>query len=139
MTEMLVKKSGGKIFGAHLTAAEQKAMNMEIQRQCAEFDKKNAREIDAMVLWVLHEVFGFGPDRLHKFYKSFNGQVEALAERYQMTDDGDQVWLCLHKLKEYGINLEEWEREAQTQRATMIRQPGRHCPRLNEKRGRPRS
>lgn len=114
MTEMLVKKSGGKIFGAHLTAAEQKAMNMEIQRQCAEFDKKNAREIDAMVLWVLHEVFGFGPDRLHKFYKSFNGQVEALAERYQMTDDGDQVWLCLHKLKEYGINLEEWEREAQT-------------------------
>ena len=100
---MLVKKSGGKIFGAHLTAAEQKAMNMEIQRQCAEFDKKNAREIDAMVLWVLHEVFGFGPDRLHKFYKSFNGQV-----------DGDQVWLCLHKLKEYGINLEEWEREAQT-------------------------
>lgn len=89
-------------------------MDMEIQRQCAEFDKKNAREIDAMVLWVLHEVFGFGPDRLHKFYNSFNGQVEALAERYQMTDDGDQVWLCLHKLKEYGINLEEWEKEAQT-------------------------
>ena len=64
-----------------------------------------------MVLWVLHEVFGFGPDRLHKFYKSFNGQVEALAEHYQMTDDGDQVWLCFHKLKEYGIDLEVWERE----------------------------
>lgn len=77
-------------------------------------DKKNAREIDAMVLWVLHEVFGFGPERLRRFYNSFNGQVEALAERYQMTDDGDRVWLCLHKLKEYGIDLEEWEREAQT-------------------------
>lgn len=114
VTEMVVKKSGGKIFGAHLTAAEQKAMNLEIQRQCAEFDKKNAREIDAMVLWVLHEVFGFGPERLRRFYNSFNGQVEALAERYQMTDDGDRVWLCLHKLKEYGIDLEEWEREAQT-------------------------
>lgn len=30
---MQIKKAGGKIFGASLTAAEQKAMNMEIQRQ----------------------------------------------------------------------------------------------------------
>lgn len=86
---------------------------MEIQRQCAEFDKKNAREIDAMVLWVLHEVFGFGPERLHRFYQTFNGQVEDLARRYQMTDDGDEVWLCTYKLREYGIDLEKWEQEVQ--------------------------
>ena len=30
---MVVKKAGGKIYGAVLTAAEKKAMNMEIERQ----------------------------------------------------------------------------------------------------------
>ena len=30
---MRIKKSGGKIFGADLTAAERKAMDKEIQRQ----------------------------------------------------------------------------------------------------------
>lgn len=88
-------------------------MNMEIQRRFSEFDKKNTREIDAMVLWVLHEVFGFGPTRLRRFYQAFGGQIEDLAERYQMTDNGDRVWLCTHKLKEYGVDLEEWEKEAQ--------------------------
>lgn len=39
---MQIKKAGGKIFGASLTAAEQKAMNMEIQRQLVEYDRKTS-------------------------------------------------------------------------------------------------
>lgn len=37
-----------------LTAAEQKAMNMEIQRQLVEYDRKNELELDAIILWELH-------------------------------------------------------------------------------------
>ena len=37
-----------------MSAAEKKARDMEIQRQLAEYDRKHALEIDAMVLWVLH-------------------------------------------------------------------------------------
>ena len=37
-----------------MTVAEKKAMNLEIQRQLAEYDKKHATEIDALILWVLH-------------------------------------------------------------------------------------
>ena len=50
---MQIKKAGGRVYGATLTSAEKKAMNMEIRRQLAEMDKKNMEEVDAVVLYVL--------------------------------------------------------------------------------------
>ena len=111
---MFVKKSNGQIFGMEFTAAEKKAMNMEIQRQTAEYDLKNSRELSAIFLWILHEVLpsgSFGPTKMKKVYMSFMPELKALCERYQMTDDGDDLWLCTHKLKEYGVDLEEWDKE----------------------------
>lgn len=61
---MVVKKAGGKIYGAVLTAAEKKAMNMEIERQLAEYTRKHEVELNAMILYVLHEQLGFGEQRL---------------------------------------------------------------------------
>ena len=43
---MLVKKAGGKIYGAVLTSAEKKAMNMEIERQLAEYTRKHEVELN---------------------------------------------------------------------------------------------
>lgn len=54
---MQLKKAGGKVYGAVLTAAEKKAMDLEIQRELAEYDRKHIAEIDATILWVLHEQF----------------------------------------------------------------------------------
>ena len=45
---MKVKKAGKRVFGAVMSAAEKKAMDMEIQRQLAEYDRKHIREIDAL-------------------------------------------------------------------------------------------
>lgn len=45
---MRVKKAGGKVFGAVLTAAERKAMDMEINRQIVEADRRYADDIDAI-------------------------------------------------------------------------------------------
>lgn len=42
---MQVKKAGGKVYGAVLTAAEKKAMDLEIQRELAEYDRKHIAEI----------------------------------------------------------------------------------------------
>lgn len=92
---MYTKKAGGKVYGAHLTAAEKKAMDIEIRRQLAEYDLKHANELDAMILWHLHEEFGFGPKRLKQFYDTFS----------------DMVWLCTYKLKQYGIDIEEWNKQ----------------------------
>lgn len=65
---MRIKKAGGKIFGAVLSAAEKKAMDMEINRQIVEADRRYADDIDAMVLYTLHVHLGFGKKRLRKFY-----------------------------------------------------------------------
>lgn len=58
------KRANGHIFGVQFSAKEQKAIDAEILRQCAEYDKKNANEVDAVILWLLHEKFGFGKKRL---------------------------------------------------------------------------
>ena len=67
-----------------MSAAEKKAMDLEIQRQLAEYDRKHLVEIDAMILWVLHERFGFGPKRLRQYYDNFRACTNELVERYQM-------------------------------------------------------
>ena len=104
---MRIKKSGGKIYGADLSAAERKAMNLEIQRQLAEYDDKHELEIQALILWELHEQFGFGPARLKRFYDGFTPALKALIQRYEL-DCSDDIWLCTRKLNEIGVNLEEW-------------------------------
>lgn len=104
---MRVKKASGRIFGADLTAAERKAMNLEIQRQIAEYDLKHELEIEALILWTLHDQFGFGPKRLRRFYDGFNPALKALVGRYEL-ENTDDIWLCTHKLKEIGVDLEDW-------------------------------
>lgn len=110
---MHAKISNGKPFGAVFTVNERKAMEAEIQRQMAEFDERNNLEISAMVLWVLHEEFGFGAKRLRRFFDAFGAELNALVKRYLM--DGDledkRPWLCTYKLKELGIDITKWERE----------------------------
>ncbi len=109
---MRAKKYKGKVYGAQMTSAERKAMDMEIQRQLAEYDKKHLCEVDAVVLWILHEEFGFGKKRLKRFFNTFERAVDDLLERYSM-DDKDAIWLCTFKLKQYGIDIEKWHNESQ--------------------------
>lgn len=107
---MQIKKSGGKIFGAVMSKAEQKAMEMEINRQMAEIDRQNMMEIDAIILWELHEQFGFGVKRLKTFHDNFVQRYKDLISRYEM-DSEDGPWLCKEKLKEIGVDLESWAAE----------------------------
>lgn len=104
------KRANGHIFGVQFSAKEQKAIDVEILRQCAEYDKKNADEVDAVILWLLHEKFGFGKKRLRAFYDSFSTELDALVKRYEMGDE-DKAWLCSRKLRDYGIDISEWNKE----------------------------
>lgn len=110
---MIVKKAGGKIIGVHLTNAEQKAMNMEIQRQCAEYDRKHMDEIDAMIMYTLHEEFGFGEKRLRRFRKKFVKRFEDLIERFEITDDEGLLWLYTKLLRDEGIDISKWNAEGE--------------------------
>ena len=107
---MYVKKLGSRIIGADLTAGEKKALEIEIRKELAEYDRKHTREVDAIILWLLHERFGFGPKRLKEVYDAFGEHVDALVNRYEL-NRADTIWLCTKKLKEYGVDLEEWAKE----------------------------
>jgi len=107
---MQLKKAGGKVFGVILTAAEKKAMDMEIKRQLAEYDRKHIAEIDATILWVLHEQFGFGAKRLRAYYDAYHDRIKDLVGRYQMDKD-DDIWLCTEMLKRIGVDIEDWHKQ----------------------------
>lgn len=110
MKMAIFKKANGHIYGVQFSAKEQKAIDAEILRQCAEYDRKNMNEVDACILWLLHERFGFGYKRLRLVHDLFSKELNALVKRYEM-EDGDAVWLATHKLKEYGIDINEWNKE----------------------------
>ena len=107
---MKMKKSGNKIYGAQFSASERKAMDMEIKRQLAEYDAKHKLELQALILWQLHEQLGFGVKRLKQFYDGFDTAIDALIGRYEL-EDSDGAWLCTLKLKDIGADIEKWDKE----------------------------
>lgn len=46
----IFKKNRGHIFAVKFSAKEQKAIDAEILRQCAEFDRKNELEMNSVIL-----------------------------------------------------------------------------------------
>lgn len=108
---MRVRSFRGKVYGAELTSAERKAMNTEINKQLVERDKQYAADIDAMVLYTLMAHYGWKAKRLKDFWKAFVAEHEALREFYQMDDPSDNKWLAHRKLKEIGVDVQEWYEE----------------------------
>lgn len=106
---MRVKKSGGKIYGAILSAAERKAMELEINRQIAESERNHTNNIDILVLYTLHVHLGFGKKRLRRFYEAFVGEYNRLLDHYEMPDDN--VWLADTALKRIGVDVTAWNEE----------------------------
>lgn len=106
---MRVKQYKGQVFGAELTAKEKKALNLEINRQILEADTRYTNDIDAMVLYVLHQHLGFGQKRLREFWKAFKAEHDKLRDYYEMPDAN--AWLARQKLKEIGVDVEAWNAE----------------------------
>lgn len=106
---MKIKKAGGKVFGAVMTSAEKKAMEIEINRQLVEADRRYTDDIDAMVLYTLNVYLGFGAKRLRDFYDALSAEHDRLIKHYQMPDD--YTWLCKEMLKRIGVDVEAWNNE----------------------------
>ena len=56
---------------------------------------------------------GYGKKRLHRFFLDFNKLHKDMREYYQMDSAEENGWLARLKLEEYGINVEEWEKEVE--------------------------
>lgn len=112
---MVVKQVGKLILGADLNEKEKKALDIEIGKEFAKYNRNNANEVDAIILWVLHDQFGFGHDRLKKFHAAFQPSLEELCKRYEMTGKDDELWLCTRKLLDIGVDIEDWNKEVMDQ------------------------
>ena len=109
---MIPKSYRGKVFGAELTAAERKAMNIEITRQLIERDKKYQADIDALILYVLMS-YGCKKKRLKQFWKRFVAEHKKLREFFEMDQQGDSEWLAHRMLREIGVDVHQWYKEEQ--------------------------
>ena len=68
---MRVKKYNGKPYGVEFTAAERKAMNLEINRQIAEKDEKYKEDI---TLKGIAETIGITEQHLSRIFKEETGE-----------------------------------------------------------------
>lgn len=80
------------------------AMDHEIHQQLLEKDKVFCKDVDTMVLWTLHSVYGWGPKRLKDFYICMFREHLRMRDYYEM----DELYPERYKLKEKGVDLDEW-------------------------------
>ena len=111
---MVFKRIGGKPFGAQLNKAEQKVLNEEINKQILEQDLQFQMDNDSAILEMLHVHFGFGAKRLKKAWKLFYAEHQKLREYYEMSPE-DGGWLCRQRLKQIGVDVEQWYKEEQNE------------------------
>ena len=99
-----------------MSKEEKRALQAEVARQARQISDRFALEIDATILWALHEKLGFGPERLRRFYDCVYESRETLLQHYDMHDDAE--FILLHKLREIGVDVQKWSAE-QKQHVTM--------------------
>ena len=92
------------------TSAQRKALRQECVK---EFDKLLAdynKQVALQVLYILRFEYGFGQERLKRFSDKLAEMQITTIDRYEATDS-DVPDICEIKLRESGINLDEFFKE----------------------------
>lgn len=100
----------GKVYGADLTSKEREALDIEIRKQIAEQARQYQDDFDACVLYQIHAQYGKQAKALRKFYDQWKVVHKALLDHYEL-DKPDAPWLFMQKLKDLGVDVEEWNKE----------------------------
>lgn len=86
----------------HINTPEEKKFNWKAQAE-----REHARDVDEMILWELHNTFGFGINRLKRFYKNVVQDHRGLVKTYEVG-----VAPIIHDdLIKMGVDIEKWEKE----------------------------
>lgn len=97
------KEAADKAYDMLMQSAE-----AEINRQIIENDKKYTVDLDATIMYTLHEHFGFGRIRLRRFWDAFIEDHKELRERYGA---GYGPQKCIDELLRIGVDVEAWNAE----------------------------
>ena len=90
-----------------ITNAEMKARERAIRKQIASSVDGLKANIEAIVLWQLHEQFGFGAKKLEAFLEGFQPALQELNEFYGLTDVDETECACVHNLKSIGFDTDK--------------------------------
>lgn len=96
-----------------LPADARRLLEREMKLQMNEIAEERNTNIVAIILYTLHEYAGWGKRKLKDFYDRFDKINKEQREYYQLSED-DDAFLCKIKLKELGIDVDEWIKEEQT-------------------------
>ena len=89
------------------TSKEKKILDNVIRREMLRLDNQLSRDSDALILWVLHQEFGFGKERLLRFWRANFTNHKELCDRYALGDDS-VGWICRKILIEMcGVDVDE--------------------------------
>ena len=95
-------------FVPRLSNKERKAIEREIRFQTAKNVKNLSLNLQAIVLWNLHEQLGFGQKRLIEFQRSFLPLIKELQDFYMAEDAEETEFILLYKLKnEVGVDVSQ--------------------------------
>lgn len=83
------------------------AMLREINKQILIADRKYSVNFSAVVLWTLHEEFGFGSARLRRMWDGYARQHKQLRDYYESSED--VPFACVEKLKGIGVDVFAWD------------------------------
>ena len=91
-----------------LSNKERKEIEREVRFQTAKNVKSLSLNLQAIVLWNLHEQLGFGQRRLLEFQKSFLPLIKQLQDFYMAEDAKETEFILLYKLKnEVGVDVKQ--------------------------------
>ena len=112
---MKFQKAAGKVFGVQLNRKEEEILNQwiaaEVKKELQLQMVKMEKDLDAAVLWVLHNNFNFGQKRLRNVWDMVVEEYKALVKHYEL-DPEDGVFICKQKLKDHcDVDLDAWYSE----------------------------
>lgn len=89
-----------------MTRSQAHALEREIRRQCVEKTRHYEYMLDTVAVYVLHKHFGFGAERLKRFYDALFTERKAMQERYQCEIGDDMAEYAMYcKLRDAGIDF----------------------------------
>ena len=95
------------ILPRKMTKREMDALDSSIREQIAVGVGKLKGNIEAIVLWQLHEQFGFGAKRLEAFLEGFQPALQELKAFYDLEGQEETELACIHNLKSIGFDTDK--------------------------------
>ena len=106
---MVFKKFRGQIFDVDLNTKERQVLNQKVNELLIKRHEEFADDVDYMIMYILHNHFGFGLKRMRQFYEAFITENEKLIKHYEMSDAG--VYFARKEMNAIGCDFEKWNGE----------------------------